>query len=157
MSFTVDRINTVHDALMSRAAKLQERDPLQQQLQQLAGRAEEIRKKIVATKEGGAVTGELRIREKASEVYGALLSYEGRPTDYYLSRTDSLKRELEDVTKEFDSFTAREVQQMGAPLQRKHLQPIHQLTREEWEKTNSDSEGSAGGASQFFSEFRSLR
>jgi len=47
-------------------AKLGANDPLRKRLQDLAIRADEIRKKIVATKEGGAVTGEERIREKTT-------------------------------------------------------------------------------------------
>jgi photosystem II stability/assembly factor-like uncharacterized protein len=157
MSFTVDRINSVHDALVSRAATVKAGDPLQPRLQQLAARAEEIRKKIVATKEGGAITGELRIREKTAQIYGALVFYEGRPADYYVARTDSLKRELDDVTKEFDSFTARDLQQVSAPLAKKQLQPVRELTREEWEKTNSDSETGGGSPAQFFTWLNALK
>ena len=56
-------------------------------------------KKIVATKEGGAVTGEERIREHTDSLYSALMSYEGRPAQYQLERIDSLQHELDDATK----------------------------------------------------------
>ena len=44
----------------------------------LAARLDELKKKIVATKEGGAITGEERLREHADALYGAILSWEGQ-------------------------------------------------------------------------------
>ena len=40
----------------------------------VAGELDELKKKIVATKEGGAITGEERLREHADTLYGALMS-----------------------------------------------------------------------------------
>jgi photosystem II stability/assembly factor-like uncharacterized protein len=142
MSFDVDRINGVRDELSERAAKLGENDPLRKRLQDLAARTEDIRKKIVATKEGGAVTGEERIREKTTQLYGALLSYEGRPGDYQVARIGSLRHELDDVMKEFDAFVAKDIQEVNASLAKKKLGAIKTLTREEWDKANAESESS---------------
>ena len=139
MSFDVDRINGVRDALNDRASKVPASDPIHARLVSLAGRADEIRKKIVATKEGGAVTGEERIREKASNVYGAVNFYEGRPSDYQVARIDSLKHELEDVAKEFDGFTAKELADVNASLAKKKLEAIHPMNRADWEKENAGS------------------
>jgi uncharacterized protein with LGFP repeats len=69
------------------------------------GRLDAVRKKIVATKEGGAITGEERLREHADNLYGAILSWEGRPAQYQLERIDTLERELGDVEKEIDALT----------------------------------------------------
>ena len=37
-----------------------------------------MRKKIVATKEGGMITGEERLRENLADLYGNVVGYEGR-------------------------------------------------------------------------------
>ena len=58
-----------------------------------------MRKKIVATTEGGAITGEERLREHTDQLYGAILSYEGKPATYQIAYIDTLKRELDEVTK----------------------------------------------------------
>ncbi len=71
---------------------------------ELQKKLEEMKKKIVATKEGGAITGEERIREHADHLYGALLSWEGSPAQYLVERTSVLQRELDDVKKEFDAL-----------------------------------------------------
>jgi len=151
MTFDVDRINAMRQELSERAAKLGANDPLRKRLQDLAVRADEIRKKIVATKEGGAVTGEERIREKTTALYGAFISYEGRPADYQVARIDSLRHELDDVVKEFDAFVAKDVKEANVSLAKKKLEIIQALTREEWEKANSDAGSSAApsGATQW--------
>jgi photosystem II stability/assembly factor-like uncharacterized protein len=147
MSFDVDRINGVRDALLDRAGKLGTQDPETKRLSGLAGKTEEMRKKIVATKEGGALTGEERIREKTTGLYGSVTGYEGRPSDYQLARIDSLKRELDDVADEFDSLVAKELPEVNAILAHKKLQAIHPLSREEWNKANDEpaSAGITGG------------
>jgi len=43
------------------------------------------------------ITGEERIREHIGQLYGAINSYDGKPTDYQVARTESLAHELQDV------------------------------------------------------------
>ena len=92
-----------------RAAKLAEKDPLRKQLQDLAAKCDELRSKIVATKEGGMVTGEERIRELLGQLYGTVNGYEGRPADYQAARADSLAHELQDVIDDFQKLTQKEL------------------------------------------------
>jgi hypothetical protein len=139
MSYEVDRINGVRDALAARASQVGADDPLRRRLTELSGKADEIRKKIVATKEGGDITGELRLREKTTELYGNLAFYEGRPGDYQVARIDSLKHEFEDVVKEFDAFTAKDLREANDALGKKKITAIQPLTREDWDKANSGS------------------
>ena len=137
MSYDVDNIGSVRDALAARASKLDANDPLHKKLEDLSGKGDNIRKKIVATTTGGAITGELRLREYTTELYGNLTSYEGRPGEYQLARIDSLKHELDDVAKQFDDFMAKDVQPVNQALARKKLDPIHGLARADWDKTNA--------------------
>jgi photosystem II stability/assembly factor-like uncharacterized protein len=138
MSFDVDRINGLHEALLDRAAKLKGDAAFSKHLHDLAGNVEELRRKIVATKEGGAVTGEERIREKTTGLYGDLLTYEGRPTDYQVGRIDSLKRELGDVETETDALITKELAPVNKTLAQKKLEAIQPLTRKAWDAANND-------------------
>jgi photosystem II stability/assembly factor-like uncharacterized protein len=138
MSFDVDRINGLHDALLDRAAKLTGDAALAKHLQELAQKVEELRRKIVATKEGGAVTGEIRIREKTAGLYGDLLNYEGRPTDYQVGRIDSLKRELGDIEAESEAFVTKEIATVNKSLAQKKLEAIQPLTRKAWDARNAE-------------------
>src|SRR5205823_1579460 len=95
MSWVVDAIIGVRDDAQSRAASLPQNDALRAKLQQLATAADQIRSKVVATKEGGAITGEERLREYLGGLYGDVSGYEGRPTDSQVARAAALARELE--------------------------------------------------------------
>lgn len=53
MTFAVDRINGVRLALDDRAAKRPGMDPLKKRLEAASAAVDELRKKIVATKEPG--------------------------------------------------------------------------------------------------------
>ena len=144
MSFDVDRINGVHAALLERGAKVKGDAGLGKRLRELAEKVETIRKKIVATTEGGAVTGEERIREKTTGLYGEILNYEGRPADYQTARIESLKKELEDVAAEFDTFVAKELSAVNKSLSQKKLEPIQPIDRKTWDAADADSVPSAG-------------
>jgi hypothetical protein len=90
----------------------------------------------VATKEGGAITGEERIREHLGSVYGDVNGYEGRPTDYQVARTESLGHELEDVLAEFRKLTDQELPKINVDLKKKKLDAIPVLAEADWEKQN---------------------
>src|SRR5207253_8070005 len=81
---------------------------------QLNARADALRKEIVATKEGGAITGEERLREHVDDVYGAITSVEDRPTNYQMARIDALDRELKDVASVRTAFPARDLASFNA-------------------------------------------
>jgi photosystem II stability/assembly factor-like uncharacterized protein len=146
MTYAVDAIEGVRDSAKANAAKLPEKDPLRARLQQLSQESEGLRSKIVATKEGGAITGEERIREHIGKVYGNVNGYEGRPTDYEVARADSLAHELEDVIHDFQNMTAKELPAINAGLQKKKLATIPVLSEADWEKQHQ--EGASGAASQ---------
>ena len=142
MTYAVDAIEGVRDSAKANAAKLPEKDPLRARLQQFSQESEGLRSKIVATKEGGAITGEERIREHIGKVYGNVNGYEGRPTDYEVARADSLAHELEDVIHDFQNMTAKELPAINAGLQKKKLGTIPVLSEADWEKQHQ--EGASG-------------
>jgi photosystem II stability/assembly factor-like uncharacterized protein len=134
MSFAVDKINRMRLALDERASRLPADDPLRKRLRDASAQVDELRKKIVATKEGGAITGEERLREYLTDLYSNVVFYEGRPSQTQIERTDALARELADVLKDFDSWAAKELSGLNSELKGKKLEPVKTLTREEWEK-----------------------
>jgi photosystem II stability/assembly factor-like uncharacterized protein len=119
MSTLARRVNAVRDAANREAAAFAPSDTARHPVAALAARADAVRKKIVATTEGGAITGEERLREHTDQLYGALLSYEGRPGNYQLERVDVLTQELADVETEFGSVLKQELPAANAALKRK--------------------------------------
>jgi len=123
-SALMERIVALRKALAQSGASLPEGDPLRKNISDFDGKVDGVRKKIVATTEGGAITGEERLREHTDQLYGAILSYEGKPGGYQVAYIDALKRELADVTKEFDGLVAKDLPALNDSLKSKGQQPI---------------------------------
>ena len=124
MSDLVARIQAVRAGADADAAKLPENDSLKKQLTSLSGKADTIRKEIVATKEGGAITGEERLREHMDSLYGGIMSYEGKPAATLVAYTDALGRELDGVEKEFANLQSGDLQKANGALKAKGMPEI---------------------------------
>jgi hypothetical protein len=146
MTYATDKINGVRLALDDRASKYPPNDALKRRLQTASQQVDALRKKIVATKEGGMITGEERLREFLTDTYSNVVFYEGRPSVALTQRADSLAKELADVVADFDAWAAKQLPPINSALEKKKLAPIKVLTREEWEKSGSEGGGGAGAA-----------
>jgi hypothetical protein len=124
MSDLVYKISSVRDQADAASATADGSDALRRSLAGLSSAADAIRKKIVATTEGGAITGEERRREHMDQLSGAITFYEGRPTDYQLARIDTLERELGDVQQEFARFEDEDIAKVNRDLQSAGKKPI---------------------------------
>jgi hypothetical protein len=113
------RIISLRSDVAKAASGVPESDPLRKNIKDFDDKIENVRKKIVATKEGGAITGEERLREHTDQLYGALLSFEGKPGDYQIAYIDALRRELGDVTKEFDQALTKDLPSLNDSLKSK--------------------------------------
>jgi hypothetical protein len=145
MTFAVDRINGLRGALDERAGKLGA-DALAERLRKASADVDALRQKIVATKEGGMITGEERLREFLTDLYFGVVFYEGRPTAMQTMRADALKRELGDVVAELDAWTGKELPGINEALTSKGQPKIDLLQRSAWEKEGEEGGGTAGGA-----------
>jgi hypothetical protein len=123
-SALMDRILPLRVGVAKAMKGLPEGDELRKTLTDFDGKVDAVRKQIVATTEGGAITGEERLREHTDQLYGAILSYEGKPGDYQMAYIDALKRELDDVTKEFEQLNTQELPKVNDALKAKGQQPI---------------------------------
>ena len=116
MSMLLARINDVRGQADKVAGSLDAKDRLGASARSLSGKADALRKQIVATKEGGAITGEERLREHMDDVYGAITSTEQRPTGYALARVDALEKELKEVEDSFAALVAKDLPALNTQL-----------------------------------------
>jgi photosystem II stability/assembly factor-like uncharacterized protein len=123
-SALMDRIIALRGTLAKSGSALPEGDPLRKAITDFDGKVDAVRKQIVATTEGGAITGEERLREHTDQLYGAILSYEGKPGDYQVARIDVLRRELADVVKEFEQLLTKDLPALNETLKGKGKEPI---------------------------------
>jgi hypothetical protein len=138
----VARINAVRQGADSRAAALPDGDPLKAQLKDLSAKVDVLRKEIVATKEGGAITGEERLREHTDQLYGAIQPYEGSPASYQITRIAVLEDQLKDITARFDRLASNDLAARNADLVAHKLAPIAPPPPE----TDDDKAGGGGSA-----------
>ncbi len=125
MTVLVNQILALRAQAAAFGGKLPPNDPLRAQLAQFADRADALRKQVVATKEGGAITGEERLREHTDYVYGAIMATEGAPTPYAVARVDTLDRELSEVEASFATLTRNQLPPLNEKLKAKALPPLN--------------------------------
>jgi photosystem II stability/assembly factor-like uncharacterized protein len=122
-SALMDRILALRATLAKSGGAVPEGDALRKTIADFDGKVDKTRKQIVATTEGGAITGEERLREHTDQLYGAILSYEGKPGDYQIANIAALRRELDDVTKEFQQLLVTDLPALNEALKAKG-QPV---------------------------------
>ena len=124
MSDDAERLNGLRLLAQQRRAEVKGHAAAVAALDQFEARADALRKLIVATKEGGAITGEERLREHLDHAYQALLSYEGRPAGYQVERVAVLARELDEVEADTKQLTERQLPALNQALSAAGAQPI---------------------------------
>jgi hypothetical protein len=128
MTKLAGRIDAARAAVAERLKGLPDSDPLTGKLRALGDKLEAARKLIVATTEGGAITGEERIREHLDSLYGALNGWEGRPAKYQLDAIEALRRELGDVDKTLATIVGKDARALDDELKQHKLQPLPVLS-----------------------------
>ena len=124
MTSVVEKMNGVRGSIDSRAASVAAADSLARRLRDASDTVDVMRKKIVATKEGGMVTGEERLRENLTQLYSSVVFFEGRPSATQVERAAAIERELGDVSKDFDRWIARDLPALNALLVARKLPRI---------------------------------
>jgi photosystem II stability/assembly factor-like uncharacterized protein len=124
MTTVVDRMNDMRGSLGDRGEGLAAVDTLLYALQRGSAQVDTMRKRIVATKEGGMITGEERLRENLAELYGSVVGYEGRPSEMQVERTGAIGREMGDVSKDFERWIQTELPKINKMLEGRGLRRI---------------------------------
>jgi len=139
LTYVVDAIIDARDQERARAEKLAKTDPLAKKLTAAADQLEALRASMVAVREGGAIAGDEKLREKLGLLYGGVNGYEGKPTNSQLRYADVLEGELKAAQAQFESLTGKELEPLNAGLAGKKLDPVKAMTRDEWQKKQETS------------------
>ncbi len=112
-------------------------ESLKNNLQAYSDSLNNVRKSIIATKEGvnAWLFGEEKLRENLSQVYGAIIWNEGRPTDSHLERLKGLDIEIDEAIKRTDGINKQFLSSINALLQTKQLPALALLTKEEFDNS----------------------
>ena len=132
LTWLVDAVADARDQARARAGAVGA-GSLAKRLTGLADRLEALRKTLVATREGGRLTGEEQLREKLAMLYGSVNGYDGRPTTNQIDYAGVLGAELEKARRDFEGL-AKELTSINDTLAGRKLEPIRPLTPEDWAK-----------------------
>jgi nucleotide-binding universal stress UspA family protein len=108
----------------------------------VAAKADALRKQVVATTEGGAITGEERLRENMDFAYGAITSTDGRPTNYALARVDALEKELTEVEAGYAALKAEQATALNNALAKQGLATL------DLDEVEVEPDGARGGPAE---------
>ena len=114
-SALMDRIVAVRGELAERK-EAAGNEALKKQIAAVDEKVDAVRKRIVATTEGGAITGEERLREHTDTLYGAILSYDGAPTAYQVERIGVLEGDLASISGEFSVLLDKDLPELNKAL-----------------------------------------
>ncbi len=128
MSKLVDQLETFRAAVQDRAKGLPTSDATAAALRAITDKLDAIKKLVVATTEGGAITGEERIREHLDTLYGAINGWEGSPTPYQLASIVALRRELDDAKAALGVVATKDARALDPLLKQKQLAPLPVLS-----------------------------
>ena len=119
----------------------------QKLLRELSQKMDGIRKELIATKEGLAITGEEKIRERLSELYGSVLGYEGRPSDSHLDKMKALEHDISIQKNAVELIWKKELLKVNELLTKEGAKPITVLSKEDFDKMNptGNTDGSSKG------------
>ena len=144
LTYLVDSLIDLRDQAKARAEDLGGKGGLAGKLETFADEVEELRGSLVSTAETGWISGDEKLREKMGNLFGGVVSYEGRPTQSQLDRTVVLKGQLEAAQEEFEALTTgKSLSQLNAQLEGKSLEPSAVLSREAWDEEQEKSGAAA--------------
>lgn len=91
---------------------------------------ENIRKEIVPTKHTSIFADEERLRERISEIYSQVLSYEGEPNNFVYKRMEGLKQETQKLAERQEKINVKLLEPLNKKLKDKGLPPIEKKAPE---------------------------
>jgi hypothetical protein len=129
-----DAATGLRDALRDRAVKLPPGDALRKRAEALAADLDTFHASLVATSEGGWMSGEEQLREKLATLYGGINGYEGRPTKPQLDQLRVLGARLDKAAAHLEALAGTDLPAVNKGLAGRKLEPVALLTLEEWKK-----------------------
>jgi photosystem II stability/assembly factor-like uncharacterized protein len=124
----------LRDALRTRTDKLPKGDAVRTQAAKLADDLDTLHASLVATGEGGWLSGEEQLREKLGSLYGAINGYEGRPTKSQLDQLRVMGARLDNAANRLQTLAETHLPAVNKGLAGRKLEPVTLVTFEEWQK-----------------------
>ena len=117
-----ERVLNLRDQANAAAAKLTGGE--KKQVGDMAAKLDTMHKTLVATREGGWLSGEEQLRERLGMLYGAVNQYDGRPTDSQIEEMENLSKVLDTKVASFDGLVKQELVAVNRVLKNRKVEQI---------------------------------
>jgi hypothetical protein len=134
LAFVAEVIAGARDDAKDRAGELEEKDKLRSRLEEFADELDAIHQTILVSKEIQGIPGDPKLHAKVVRLYASVMGYMGKPSEAQMKRMAVLQEEITETETKYQELTAAKLEGLNRDLQKKDLEPITLLTREEFEK-----------------------
>jgi len=155
LTYLVETLVELRDQADERAEATSRR-AVKRAVEEYSKAVEEFRGSIVSTADAGWLSGDEKLREHLGNLYGAIVAYEGRPTNTQLGRVEKLLGELTAAEEKFASLSGSELDAVNSKLSGAGLGPIAATSREDWEAEAAKAGTSTLGRAVTAKELRLL-
>jgi photosystem II stability/assembly factor-like uncharacterized protein len=114
------------------AADSVKKDDGKNNLKEFAGKLNDLSITLIASKEGTGITGEEKLREKLSALYGGVVGYPGRPTDSQLERVKGLEDEFKKAVDAKDKIINNYLEKINLQLTSSAMKKLELYSREQF-------------------------
>ena len=134
LAYLAEKLNTIKDQGASRKNGNAANKVLGGMVDAIQKKVDALYVTLVASIEGTNITGEEKLREKISDVYYGVLSYEGKPTQSQLDRLKGLQKEYQDAAKAAEKIFSIDLKALNAYLVKAKQDEVKLPSREDWDK-----------------------
>jgi photosystem II stability/assembly factor-like uncharacterized protein len=145
LTFTTDAVVDARDQAEKRGAGLAAGSSLRRQLTALSGQLDKLHQSLVATHEGGWLSGEEELRENLGNLYGGVNGYDGRPTRSQIDQVKVVRDRLAVIGAGLRAIEEGALAQANRGLTAAKMQPVKLLDRQAWDRKRQASGGGGGG------------
>jgi hypothetical protein len=132
LSFLVRQTKDLRDKALLKAAEIKIDNEAKTLLQSFAAGMDKINSDLAAESKT-MLSGKTRLREMISEIYGALISYMGRPTRSQTEALNLLEKELAGRRSQADNMIVRELPLINGKLKELNINGFSAITRQEYD------------------------
>ncbi|MFN3939457.1 MAG: hypothetical protein ACK4IY_02645, partial [Chitinophagales bacterium] len=94
-----------------------------------------MHEEIVSTQQGeGAIVGQVRLREKIGEVYGAVMEYGGRPTEPQIRALNFYVDEVKKIEERLNTLKEGQLKDLNAYCLKQNLPPVTLISKADFFK-----------------------
>jgi hypothetical protein len=135
LTYIVEATIDLRDQATARADSAENADDRgsARRLRDYASDLDAFRVDLVATGEGGRLSGDEKLREKLGNLYGAVARFGGRPTDSQIAAKDDHANQMEEAVERFGALTGTRLDALNGFLVDRGIDPLELLGREQWE------------------------